>query len=97
MEAPSENDAQQMLAAALSIAAPSSSPASAAHRVFLARAVISGPLGGDPSEPAVMEFLQRLAALEHGHALVAAAPGGGCSAPQRRRATAPTRGTACSC
>jgi len=46
-------------------------PSSAAQRAVLARAEVSGPLGGDPSEPAVLEFLQRLAALEHGHALVA--------------------------
>ena len=64
-----------MLATALSVAAPSGSPASAAQLAFMARAVISGPLGGDPSEPAVMEFLQRLAALDHGHALVACGAG----------------------
>ena len=74
MELPSESDAQQVLAAALSVAAPSSSP-SAPQRAFLARAAVSGPLGGDPSEPAVLEFLQRLAALEHGHALVACGAG----------------------
>ena len=50
-------------------------PSSAAQRAVLARAEVSGPLGGDPSEPAVLEFLQRLAALEHGHQLVACGAG----------------------